>query len=59
MLTRAQLFVFIRTETLKVEEVRFVVDLVELQRHFGIPPVDRVLTAYSHMERIDRFPFLK
>lgn len=53
------MFVFIRAETLKVQEVRLVVDLVKLQRHFGVTSIHRVLAAHSNVKRIHHLPFLR
>lgn len=59
ILTGTNMFVFIRAETLKVQEVRLVIDLVKLQRHFSVPSIHRVLTAHSNVKRIHHLPFLK
>jgi hypothetical protein len=53
------MFVFIRAENLKVQEVRPAVDLVKLQPHVGVTSIHQVLTAHWKVKRIHHLPFLR
>ena len=57
ILTRT-LLVFFGIEGFEIQQVGFVIHLVELQRHLGVLLADGVLAAHLHVVRVHRLPFL-